>query len=407
MLNYYITYIAAFEMSGFYSEIRFKRLHKLREKFVRSFDSERINTLTIDEYIVGKNSKSSFCYIIEQELSDLGNIKGGYANKFGLYYEKENARYYVVKKFGKNENDALVSIKCAIQNLLVAGRTNDYKSIDSNLLSPMFKGKILSVYFPNQYLTIFSDSHLDYFLNQLNVKYNPRTLTQIEKSLLLIDIKDSTPYICDWSLDKFAKFLYYLFGNPTSKKIGGVIFSGPLAEKVFCTDVASIEYEYVDLKIAKKMRVERDNNIIRKVDFNKRNEELKRNGDRGELIVLQSEYACIDKTDENNTKILHVSNYDDSLGYDIEVIDENNLKKYIEVKSTVKSEGDFSFYISSNEYKVSQSLSNYWFYFVFSVHTNKPKIWRVPAKDFYREKKNFILRPNQYLVNVKTIYTNG
>ena len=54
---------------------RFKSLHKLREKFVRGFDSERIHTPTIDDYIFCKNSKQSFCCIIEQELSDLDNAK--------------------------------------------------------------------------------------------------------------------------------------------------------------------------------------------------------------------------------------------------------------------------------------------------------------------------------------------
>lgn len=111
-----------------------------------------------------------------------------------------------------------MTIRSAILDLLDAGEKCDMGALESNILSPMFKGKILSVYYPDDYLNIFSDEHLIHYLKVFNldteglIKKDP--LYKREK---LLDFKNSIPEMSSWSPDIFGKFLYQNF-PPKSKK---------------------------------------------------------------------------------------------------------------------------------------------------------------------------------------------
>ena len=72
-------------------EKEYKGLFKIRDEFVRKYSPAKIAAMTIDEYVQGKQSKTSFCYILERSLKGLGNMSGQYATKFGVRYSKENS----------------------------------------------------------------------------------------------------------------------------------------------------------------------------------------------------------------------------------------------------------------------------------------------------------------------------
>lgn len=89
----------------------------------------------------------------------------------------------------------------------------------------MLKGKILSVYYPNNYLNIFSSSHLDFFIEQLNLGLTAG-LSEIDKQKIILEFKRNDDLMKSWSVYKFGKFVYYLFGSPTNDKVKGVIGKG-------------------------------------------------------------------------------------------------------------------------------------------------------------------------------------
>ncbi|WP_265460191.1 McrB family protein [Enterococcus sp. HY326] len=68
----------------------------LREEWLADWPLERIATMSLDEYVLGKGSQNkSFCYELEQGKYSrmyLG-IKGGAASKFGIYYSKSKKAY--------------------------------------------------------------------------------------------------------------------------------------------------------------------------------------------------------------------------------------------------------------------------------------------------------------------------
>lgn len=132
-------------------EKRYKSLEILRQKFVEDYPINRIMNLTKKEYGVGLGKENkSFCYRVETELKDLGDIHGSTSYKFGLYYDKKehkagNDTINFAKRFGNNEDEVFDNIKNNIVNLIKAGENNDSENISKNPISPMFKGKILSI----------------------------------------------------------------------------------------------------------------------------------------------------------------------------------------------------------------------------------------------------------------------
>ena len=70
-------------------EKEYKPLYKAREDFVKKFTPAKIASMEIDEYVQGKQSKTSFCYVLERTLKMLGNITGQYATKFWVWYSSE------------------------------------------------------------------------------------------------------------------------------------------------------------------------------------------------------------------------------------------------------------------------------------------------------------------------------
>ncbi len=130
----------------------FTEIESLRRKFVKDFSTSRIRNLSLDEYVVGKGETTTFCNRIENELNPWGNIHGSNARKFGIYFgtfgDDDERKYRIGKKaLGTNIDKALQLILLKIVELIE--NKDDLKVVKSNPISPMFKGKILSIYYMN------------------------------------------------------------------------------------------------------------------------------------------------------------------------------------------------------------------------------------------------------------------
>lgn len=191
-------------------------LGELREKFTSDFNITKIEQMEIEEYVVGHGRKDSFCYRLETELKELGDIHGSPSNKFGLYFGKDTQKYIFTKKYGTTEEEAFDEIKKQILKLISDGKNKDINAIRKNKLAPTVRGKILSVYYPNDYLCIFTDEHLDYFMNNLGIKAD-KSDDIINKQEKLIEWKKSRRETKDWTNHMFSNFLYDAFDRPPKK----------------------------------------------------------------------------------------------------------------------------------------------------------------------------------------------
>lgn len=184
-----------------------KSLHEYRKKFVEYYTLDRIALMPMDSYVLGKSHTKipfHFCYALERQLDGLGRIIGSTADKFGLYFgstkSDSNIKYRFTKKYGTNKENAFDNIKSEIIDLIKHGKEHNLTALAKNKISPMFKGKILSSYYPKQYLNVFSDKHLDYFLIQLNLD-NQKLIkgSAIYKREALAKYKENDEVMKKWS----------------------------------------------------------------------------------------------------------------------------------------------------------------------------------------------------------------
>ena len=196
------------------------QLEILRQKFVNDYNMQSFMNMKKEEYVVGYGKKDTFCYRIENELRRLGDIHGATSSKFGMYFGKSGKdsehKYRITKRFNQDPDVAMQEIAEQIILLRMAGEEHNYEKIRDSLFAPVFRGKILSVYFPEEYLCIFAEDHLDYFLNKLNIAYDD-TDDELSKQVKLLDYKNSNPIMKKWTTYIFASFLYITFGNPSEK----------------------------------------------------------------------------------------------------------------------------------------------------------------------------------------------
>jgi hypothetical protein len=383
----------------------FKEINALRKKFTVDYPINGITKLTKDEYVIGKGD-STFCNRIENDLNDWGNIHGSPAIKFGLYFGKygqDKTRKYRIgrKEYGTDENIALKKILYAIVELLE--NKDDFEILKKNPISPMYKGKILSVYYPNDFLNIFSAKHLNYFINILGLDNDSKS--ELDKQALLLNYKNSDKVMKEWSVYEFSKFLYKSFGNPNDE-VKEENISKELKDfklKDF-PPIENLKFDYVNLQTNELPELkEKGKTKGIKIDYSNRSKKFKRIGDRGEQIVLRAERQFLKKNGKKDLAKLvdQISERDDSVGYDIKSYELDGTEKLIEVKSTLRKIGKSNVFLSANELQVAENENNYYFYIIYEVGSKRPKIWKIKSSNLLND-SNIVKEPILYKLNMNT-----
>jgi hypothetical protein len=212
------------------NQSHYRDLEKLRDEFVSRFPPSRIPLLSLDDYVEGKGNKDSFCYWVEWKTSELGRIQGANASKFGVFFDKKTQHYKFTKKF-KSESAAIIFLREQIIRLLEAGRTKNLEVIRQIEISPMFKGKILFLYYPEKYLNIFSEEYIDHFLKEIGLPVPNEESDVLEKRELLHAFKSNDGIMSKWTMYEFMNFLYYAWGSPI----------GELGDSMLIADIRKIE----------------------------------------------------------------------------------------------------------------------------------------------------------------------
>lgn len=353
-----------------YDSFHEDRAYQTRGVFLKKFPLDSLQRLTLEDYVVGHGT-ASFCNLVESGTRPWANIQGANSFKFGIYYGREKrdptVRYRFAQKYGSSPPDAFANVKRAIIELvqLGAARNPDFKAIDANPLSQMFKAKILSLYYPTRFLAVCSAEHLELLGEMLGF---PPNLPKSHYQHLLITAKASDMTTCAWSEPKFMAYLYKIYvGTETP-------IEPPIA----------------------KPREERH----RRVDF----EELQK--DRAEIGRIAEEFAIEwEKERLRGSGLKHlVSDIDDrrripSYGYDFRSFTSPDVERFIEVKSVAKVEDGHRFFLSENEHEVSRSqkhCAGYYFYLVFFDGKRKPvELEPLLAERLY---ENAELEPSAYEV---------
>jgi 5-methylcytosine-specific restriction protein B len=189
-----------------------QQLLALREEFVRKFPVSSIPDLTLERYALGiEPKKESFCYWLEYKTEELGKIGGVGAITHIVFYSKKQQKWIFEERF-PDERAAFQSVKDGIIQLLQLAGENKFDEVEKvvpYVSRNITRGKILSLYFPDKFLPIFSISHLKDLCLELDIVAN--TESQVQMNQALLRFKQSRRDLHDWSNLRFAKFLYAHF----------------------------------------------------------------------------------------------------------------------------------------------------------------------------------------------------
>jgi len=261
-------------------------LHRLRREFVEKFPIAEISDMNMEDYVYGRyklTSNETFCYSLENKLWELGNISGSPYQQYGVFYSAAKNIYGHTKKYGDNLNEAFKAIIFNICSLLESGLKADLRAIESNKISAKFKGKILSTYFPERYLNIFSNEYLNDILIRFGVANSDNiNAAPIYKQLALIHFKNRHPILRHFSIDDFAHFI-------NTEMYEGINIEPKLDEPIKFPINPNISFVEHDLVEYQTSPIAKSKSKPIKIDFDKRNRRNKIIGEKGELYVLIAE----------------------------------------------------------------------------------------------------------------------
>ncbi len=335
-----------------------------RDKFCKRFTPTKIKSMTLDEYVEGKKSKTSFCYLIEFGMQSLGQIRGSFANsKFALHYSDKDKKYtFSQGKFGTTLDEVFENVKKEIVKLIEDGEKDNYVGLDNNKLSPMFRGKIYFVYYPGKSLPVYNSDHIDLFMKLIGIDFSDKELSYFAKIRKMLEWKNKSKVFKEFTNLAFVSFLYnqtYGFGCEIAK----------LKSK---EELDEMEVEFITDKDVIDRAIKESTKSHRTPNFEEINRKKSAVGTNAEKIVLRQEKK---NNKKYASKIKSIAD-DPSYGYDILSFDKAGKEKHIEVKSC--SSGDINkidFYITANEKTKLESDESYLIYYVCGLSTKKPKIF--------------------------------
>jgi hypothetical protein len=326
--------------------------NRVRGEFVEAFPLKRLPKLTIDRYVIG-TKEPTFCAFVEPKTRLWANIVAATALKFGVYYghtrHDPHDRYRFARKYGGSAKEAFGTVKSSLLDLIDAGRSRRFGDIDENVLSPLFKAKILSLYFPDKYLNVCSPDHIAEMAAGLEL---PPVNFVSERQAQLLEAARNDPITKDWSNPKVMTFLYNTFIRPD---------------------------EPDHLKKAKKRR-------HAKVDMDDLLEKRKRIGETSEQFALEWERERL--VGLGRTPRVKDCRDTPSCGYDFLSHATGAERRFIEVKTAGRNHVDqgYRFFLSETEHKTSKRADHrdrYYFYLVFYKDKEPDRLEPWKASDLY------------------------
>ncbi|GGV41928.1 hypothetical protein GCM10010495_69440 [Kitasatospora herbaricolor] len=142
-------------------------VHVQQERVLTEFPIAQWPDLPLERYALGPStSQGSFCRLLEYGTDQLGSIRGGSAAKHIIYQHNTGQWRYPSRLRHPDHHEAWIDIRSEFAEALRLAAAQDYQGIDE--LETLAFGqalvtKALSIYFPDDFLPIFSASHVRHF----------------------------------------------------------------------------------------------------------------------------------------------------------------------------------------------------------------------------------------------------
>jgi hypothetical protein len=182
---------------------------QLHREFLKLYPRERISSLTLDDYALGKGKGA--CWWVEFGTEKLGRIGGATAFKHVVFFDSKANQWRYNKKY-TSEDEAFRAVRSGLLKLFDLAEHDQFAGVDS--VAPfqnqnLTRGKWLYLYFPDKFLPIFSTDNLSDFCQMFGITVADPAPTLLNRALL--EYKTSTSLFTGWSNLRFMRFLYTKF----------------------------------------------------------------------------------------------------------------------------------------------------------------------------------------------------
>lgn len=184
----------------------------LRQEFLTRFPLDTLEQLPLDKYVMGHGDQDNFSYWLEHKTKHLGNILGGNASKFGVYWSS-GEQQYVVNSMFQDAEDARRRMLGGIAEaakLLEAGQVAQADEVGASIGGQRYSMRLkpLSLYFPDLLLPISSPTHLQHFLRLFGQE---PAGDQLALNQQLLRFLKTLPAAHDMDSLSLMRFLYDVF----------------------------------------------------------------------------------------------------------------------------------------------------------------------------------------------------
>ena len=163
--------------------------------------------LAVERYALGGDHET-FCYLMEFGSPALGGIGGGSARKHLIYRKSQDGSWYFDRRFTSLEG-GWDAVRTGFVRAFEMAEQRDYGSLEGVVplnWAPALAAKTLSVYFPNDFLPIFSHTAQQHFWELLggagDIGWGATGARQ------LLDLCRSQPGLADKPPIEMMRFLY-------------------------------------------------------------------------------------------------------------------------------------------------------------------------------------------------------
>lgn len=141
---------------------------RLLDDFRRDYASiQSIKGLTLSQYAIHKGHKNTFCYRVETQLHDFGEIRGKMCSYYlyGIAFNQDGSAIFhrngaSKNRFGSNPDDVFSGVLIEIENIYRASINEDDNAVEGSKLSGFFASKLSYLFNPDCWMPIYGKDDL-------------------------------------------------------------------------------------------------------------------------------------------------------------------------------------------------------------------------------------------------------
>jgi hypothetical protein len=202
--------------------------HNNLKRFLDKWTIEAIENMTLQDY-TNVGNKDSFCYWLEHETRNLGEIGGTYSSMFGIWHIKnfkkgkslqyiDDKEYKWYAKYGESRDIAFSKIKENILNIIENVKNNSFQKIDEIDYFSLVKWKIAFIYSNYKLLPVYVKEGIRKIARNFDhLEYNTAPIYQLHQFIL--EKKDESKDIFEFSYEQYfiavkeQEKSYYIIGS--------------------------------------------------------------------------------------------------------------------------------------------------------------------------------------------------